>query len=1210
MAVMDKKTDRTARLLLIVFFVLSAGIILAGYLSYAAYAKHHRTEVERQLSAIADLKAAELQDWRRERIGDAQVFFGNETFSRVAGSYLENPADGRIKKEILSWISKYQAYYQYDRIMLLDARHRKRLVFPDRPEREHSFVSHASSGILKSGKIAFEDFYRNDYDKKIYLKILVPIREGKGSGKLIAVLAFRIDPDTYLYPYINSWPTTSRTAETLLVRREGNDVVFLNELRFQKNTALKLRFPLERRELPVVKAVLGERGVVEGRDYRSMPVIAAVRAVPDSPWYLSARMDLSEVEEPLRERLRLVMVLVGALILGAGASMGFIWRHQHSRFYREKYEASEALRESEERYCSLFENSLDAVFLTAPDGRILAANAAACEMLGRTEEEICRIGRDGVIDLSDPRLPAALEERARTGRFRGELTFVRKDGTTFSGEISTVIFRDEEGHERTSMIVRNITERLRAEDAVRRSEENFRRSLDESPLGVRIVTTEGETLYVNRALLDIYGYENMGELNSTSVADRYTPESYLDFQARRERRRKGFEESGEYLINVIRKDGDVRHLQVFRKGVLWNGESEYLVLYLDITDRKRAEEALRESEEQFRLLAEQSLMAIGIIQDGMFRYFNKAFEEINGYSADEIRGWRPLEFSGTIHPDDRDFVMDQIRKKQNGHPDVVSQYVFRIIHKNGDMRWIEIYSKTVMYKKRPADLITLIDVTERRKTEEALRERDVRFRKLAAWVPGMIYQFVRRPDGTYCVPFTSERIRDIFGCSPEDVREDFSPIAGVIWPGDFDKVIGSIEASAGHLTVWTCEYRVQVPGRPVRWVLGISTPEKLADGSILWHGFNTDITERKQMEDLLSKSEMEYRSLFENSLMGISEALPDGRLLRVNMAYARMYGYAGPDEMMREVTDVGRQLYSDPEDRQEVLRILSEKGYMGPRELLVARRDGSRITVLAAAREIRDISGNVICYQATHTDITERKRAEDELKRSYEQLRALAEQLQVIREESRIVIARELHDELGGGLTGLKMNLSLLSRTLEEEGTLRERGALMKRIQSAGQLIDDLIRNVRRIGMELRPSVLDDLGLIAALEWECAEFSARTGIQCDFVTALDDVDLEQATATAVFRVFQEALTNVSRHAGADRVTVLFGEEAGYFHLDVMDDGRGITEREILDIESLGILGMKERALVFGGELSIHGEPGRGTAVTLKIPRRDKTPTQA
>ncbi|MEI8174027.1 MAG: PAS domain S-box protein [Deltaproteobacteria bacterium] len=387
--------------------------------------------------------------------------------------------------------------------------------------------------------------------------------------------------------------------------------------------------------------------------------------------------------------------------------------------------AEEAMRESEDQYRSLFDHSGDAILLTAPDGRILAANPEARRIFGRSEEEICRIGRAGLMDLTDPHLAAALEERARTGQFRGELTFVRKDGALFPGEISSAIFRDRDGNSKTSMIVRDITDRKRAEEALtrseekfrkafytsldsvninrledgmyisinpgftritgytegdiigktsieynvwgniedrqrlvaglrkdgevinleatfrmkggdiryglmsasvidlngvphilsitrditvrkraeealRRTEENFRRSLDESPLGVRIVSAAGETIYANWAILDIYGYDSLDELKATTVMKRYTSESFVEFQTRREKRKRGDYLPSDYKISIVRKDGVVRHLQVFRKEILWDGEAQFQVIYRDITDRKRAEEELQLTLESLR----------------------------------------------------------------------------------------------------------------------------------------------------------------------------------------------------------------------------------------------------------------------------------------------------------------------------------------------------------------------------------------------------------------------------------------------------------------------------------------------------------------------------------------------------------------------------------------------------------------------------------
>jgi len=242
-------------------------------------------------------------------------------------------------------------------------------------------------------------------------------------------------------------------------------------------------------------------------------------------------------------------------------------------------------------------------------------------------------------------------------------------------------------------------------------------------------------------------------------------------------------------------------------------------------------------------------------------------------------------------------------------------------------------------------------------------------------------------------------------------------------------------------------------------------------------------------------------------------------------------------------------------------------------------------------------------------DIKERKRFEDELKVSHQQLRSLAGRLEKIREEERVIISREIHDIMGGGLTGLKLDLSWLMTIAGNGKSDNEKTAITGRIISSIESADNMIKDIRRISTELRPPVLDDLGLIAAMEWQLSDFTSRTGIHHKFTTAFEKIDLEEDKATAVFRIFQETLNNIVRHSGATKIVValLKDEESSIsdenFVLEIRDNGRGIKEEEILDSKALGLLGMKERVVAFGGEFSIFGNPGGGTSVTVKIPRK-------
>ncbi|MCU0577934.1 MAG: PAS domain-containing protein [Desulfobacterota bacterium] len=222
-------------------------------------------------------------------------------------------------------------------------------------------------------------------------------------------------------------------------------------------------------------------------------------------------------------------------------------------------------------------------------------------------------------------------------------------------------------------------------------------------------------------------------------------------------------------------------------------------------------------------------------------------------------------------------------------------------------------------------------------------------------------------------------------------------------------------------------------------------------------------------------------------------------------------------------------------------------------------------------------------------DLTERRQIE-------EKLRALSARLQSVREEERATIAREIHDDLGQRLTGLKMDLSWLQKRLQpNQGELRQKTEAMSR------LIDATVKSVRRLSTELRPRILDDFGLIAALEWQAQEFQNKTGIPCRFKSDLTEIRLPQDQSVAVFRIFQEALTNVARHARAGRVEALLRRNARGLTLTIKDNGRGISPDEMSRSKSLGLLGMRERALLFGWDLTLRGSPGRGTTVALRIP---------
>ncbi len=255
--------------------------------------------------------------------------------------------------------------------------------------------------------------------------------------------------------------------------------------------------------------------------------------------------------------------------------------------------------------------------------------------------------------------------------------------------------------------------------------------------------------------------------------------------------------------------------------------------------------------------------------------------------------------------------------------------------------------------------------------------------------------------------------------------------------------------------------------------------------------------------------------------------------------------------------------------------------------------------VLAAVRTSLEkrhlIAENERLLEEARQELRERERVQQVLMQSQGELRRLTAHLHSVREEERARVAREIHDELGQQLTALKMDLAWIrSRLPTTPAVLREKAESMK------MMIDAAIHTVRRISSELRPGLLDDLGLAAAIEWQAAEFTRRTGIRCEVEIPADDPVILKEPATALFRVFQEALTNVARHAGATSVGVSLTATAGIATLEVRDNGRGITDEQVRNLTSCGILGMRERVKPWGGRLEIRGEPGTGTMVRATV----------
>ncbi len=456
-----------------IFVVLALGIIAAGYVYYRHFDRQYHASVESQLSAVADLKAGELVQWRKERMEDARMMFQNPTISDLVRRLVEGSEDVEAERHLQIWIGKMRVGHDFDAVRLLDVRGVTRLSSPVGLGPMPVSVAQEALECLKSGKVTFQDFYRSDTDGRVYHGISIPIFDDREAGRPMGILYLRTDPETYLYPFIERWPVPSLTAETLLLRREGDRVLFLNELRHGTNAALAMGIPMSQTNLPGVRAALGETGPVEGIDYRGVRVMAALRAVSDSPWFLVAKIDHEEIHLPSLERLWQLVVLVATLVLGSGSCIGFIWRQQGVRFYQDRARVAEAARRSEQRFRTYFELPLIGIAVTSPTKGWVEANEELCRILGYSVEKLrgmtwAELTHPGDLDADTLQFNRVLAGEA--DGYSLEKRFVRADGCVLHSELAVRCVRNPSGEvEYFVALVKDITERKQAMEAARLS---------------------------------------------------------------------------------------------------------------------------------------------------------------------------------------------------------------------------------------------------------------------------------------------------------------------------------------------------------------------------------------------------------------------------------------------------------------------------------------------------------------------------------------------------------------------------------------------------------------------------------------------------------------------------------------------------------------------------------------------------------------------
>ena len=523
----------------------------------------------------------------------------------------------------------------------------------------------------------------------------------------------------------------------------------------------------------------------------------------------------------------------------------------------ERKQAEEALRESEEIFNQFMAYSPVHIYIKDEKLRLLKLSKSFEDLLGKPIGEL--IGKDSYELVPSEFAKRAMADDLKTLKEGIFVTIEEEMNGRVYSTLKFPIHREAGKPNYMAGFSVDITARKQTEEALRASEEKWRALVNALPDYVSLLDREGRFLFLNHYA---EGFTEKDVLGS-SASQYLATESKAIFEkelaaCRNTGKIRKFEHTAMGEHGIMREYEDYL-VPMLEK----NKATSTLVVSRDITEHKRAEEALRESEERLRL-------SLHAANQGLYDLHVKTGETIVNDEYAFMLGYDPKTFVETnafwierLHPADQAITAKAYSDYIEGR---TSEYnvEFRQKTKDGQWKWILSLGKIIEYDAdgKPLRMLgTHTDITARKQAEEKIREKDIQFRKLSSNVSDLIFQFTRRPDGTYYVPIASEGIKNIFGCSPEDVLEDFAPIGRVIFPEDSARVIRDIEYSAKHLTFFTCEFRVQIPGKAIQWIYSKSTPEKLADGSITWYGFNTDITAHKQAEEQIRQlnAELEQR---------------------------------------------------------------------------------------------------------------------------------------------------------------------------------------------------------------------------------------------------------------------------------------------------------------------------------------------------------------
>lgn len=691
------------------------------------------------------------------------------------------------------------------------------------------------------------------------------------------------------------------------------------------------------------------------------------------------------------------------------------------------------------------------------------------------------------------------------------------------------------------------------------------------------VVQDGTFKFVNDHAANYWGY-GKDELLGMNSMNFVHPEDRECVRGRAIQMLKG-ERSSAYEFRTTEKNGIPRWMTETIAPIEYEGKRAVLGVSFDITAQIRAREKLEQMEAlEASLLAAIPHAVIGLF-DRRIIFANEGVKSVFGWEPEEIIGKTPLIFYRTAQ-ESEEFSMRVYSSLERK-----STFVAELPCRCKDGRDIECMVRASRVGENLEErniVITFEDITVRKQADEEYKTMARSSVAGVYVVQNGNFIFVNR----HAAKYAGYSQRELVG------RESIS----LVHPEDRKTVREKAMKMLGGNSITPYEFRIITKDGTIRWIIEAVTLISY-EGDFAVLGNSMDITELKEARTKVAELEARETSFLKaipHAVIGLRER----HIVFANEGVETVFGWKA-DDLIGQST---RVLYGTDQDNDKIGELLYsalEKNRTFTTEFTCRRKDGCDIECMISAARIGDsLQGRNIVV--TYEDITESKLSKNELEKSREMLRSLSAHLESAREKERTRIARELHDELGQLLTALHMDIVLLNRKIPGDYP-----QLLEKTDSMAKLVDMTMSTLKRIYMDLRPSMLDHLGLAEVIGWQVGEFEKRTGIQSKITIEPEDFHLEQDLSTAIFRIFQETLTNISRHAEATEANISLKAMNNRVELTVKDNGKGITEEHLSKPNSFGLIGIGERAYYWGGNVKIAGKKDEGTTVKVDIPLQEK-----